>query len=95
MAFKKEVLKAWRLRKGYTQTIAAEEFNMTQAFYSHLEVGRKTPSLETLEIISNRTGIPVSSFLDGSDDKTHSNPTPPSLDPATALRADKPEAVNA
>lgn len=96
MAFNKEALKAWRLNKKYTQIKAAEEFNMTQAFYSHLEVGRKNPSLETLEIISNKTGIPVSSLVDGSDDKlTTSNPTPPSPRPATATRATRRKAVNA
>jgi transcriptional regulator with XRE-family HTH domain len=71
LAFNNEVLKDWRVKKKLSQTEAAKLFGITQAFYSHLEIGIKTPSLGTLEIISGRTGIPVSDLLDSL------NPIPP------------------
>jgi transcriptional regulator with XRE-family HTH domain len=74
MAFKKEALKVWRIKNKLSQTDAARLFNMTQAFYSHLEVGRKAPSLDTLEIISNRTKIPISDLLDSAPNPTRPSP---------------------
>ena len=64
MGFKKDTLKKWRLEKKYTQKEAARIFNVTQGFYSKMELGEKSPSLDTLEIITNRTGISVSDLID-------------------------------
>ena len=64
MAFRKEILKKWRAENHLSQSEAAKMLDVTQAFYSHLEVGRKSPSLGTLEIISERTKIPISDLLD-------------------------------
>ena len=91
MAFRKEILRNWRIENKLSQTEAARILSVTQAFYSHLEVGRKSPSLGTLEIISERTKIPISNLLDTQ------NPTlPPSVRRRIAKRAGaRKEAVNA
>ena len=67
LAFKGGVLKGWRLEKKLSQSDAAMLLSITQAFYCHLEVGRKAPSLDTLETISIRTGIPISELVGGAN----------------------------
>ena len=62
MAFNRLALKTWRETQNLSQTEAAKRFQITQAFLSELETGKKEPSFSTLEVISDKTGIAISDF---------------------------------
>lgn len=63
MAFRGELLKAWRIEKGLTQVEAAQKINISQNFWRNLEIGAKQPSVDTLVLLSNVTGISVDDLL--------------------------------
>lgn len=48
-----------RKLKGLTQAQLAEKIEVTQAYLGHLEQGRKSPSLETLEKIATALKIQI------------------------------------
>ncbi len=56
-------LKVWRARRGVTQTEMAERLNMSQGYFSRLELGKKSPSLRTLERLAGELGISVSDLI--------------------------------
>ena len=62
MAFNKLALKAWRESKSLSQMEAAKMFQITQAFLSELETGKKEPSFSMLEAISRKTGLSLDEF---------------------------------
>ena len=62
MAFNRLALKAWRESQSLSQTEAARRFQITQAFLSELETGKKEPSFSMLEAISEKTGIALGDF---------------------------------
>ena len=62
MAFNRLALKAWRESLSLSQTEAARRFQITQAFLSELETGKKEPSFSMLEAISEKTGIALGDF---------------------------------
>ena len=62
MAFNRLALKAWRDSQSLSQTEAARRFQITQAFLSELETGKKEPSFSMLEAISEKTGIALGDF---------------------------------
>ena len=65
MAFNRLALKAWRESQNLSQTEAARRFQITQAFLSELETGKKEPSFSMLEAISKKTGIALGDFSTG------------------------------
>ena len=65
MAFNRLALKAWRESQSLSQTEAAKRFQITQAFLSELETGKKEPSFSMLEAISEKTGIALGDFSTG------------------------------
>lgn len=79
MAFRGELLKAWRKAQDLTQAEAGAKVNVTQGFWRGLEAGTRQPSLDTLSLISRVTGF--------STDELLGNPTQP-------LPAQKPEQEN-
>lgn len=78
MAFKSELLKAWRIKNAFTQVEAAQKINISQNFWRNLEIGAKQPSIDTLSAISRLTGISVDELL--------GNPTQPLLNQEQGLR---------
>lgn len=69
MAFRGELLKAWRESRNMTQCAAARELGIAQPFLRNLEIGARQPSTDTLVSISRLTGISVDDLL--------GNPTQP------------------
>lgn len=62
MAFNRLALKSWRESQSLSQTEAARRFQITQAFLSELETGKKEPSFSMLEAISRKTGLSLDEF---------------------------------
>ena len=79
MAFKGELLKAWRESRNMTQCATARELGIAQPFLRNLEIGARQPSTDMLVSISKLTGISVDDLL--------GNPTAP-------LPAQRPEQGN-
>lgn len=69
MAFRGELLKAWRISRNLSQATAASQIDITQAMWTMLERGKAKPSTDTLVAISRLTGISVDALL--------GNPTQP------------------
>lgn len=69
MAFRGELLKAWRESRNMTQCAAARELGIAQPFLRNLEIGARQPSTAMLVSISRLTGISVDDLL--------GNPTQP------------------
>ena len=69
MAFRGELLKAWRESRNMTQCAVARELGIAQPFLRNLEIGARQPSTDTLVAISRLTGISVDALL--------GNPTQP------------------
>ena len=87
MLFMSGKLKEWRVEIGLTQEEAAKKARITQAYWYSLETGRRIPSLEVLDVLSDITGIKKSVLLG-----EHENPPLPSTPnepPATGERAKK------
>jgi transcriptional regulator with XRE-family HTH domain len=53
-------LKVWRVRRDLTQTEIATRLQISQGYWSRLELGKKNPSLKTLERLAAELGISVS-----------------------------------
>ena len=58
-----ETLKRLRLIYGYKATELSEKINISPSYLSEIENGKKQPSLELLETISNLYGIKLSSLI--------------------------------
>lgn len=69
MAFRGELIRAWREAQGISQSAAATKVHLSQVFWQKLEAGEKQPSTDTLSAISSLTGITVDDLL--------GNPTQP------------------
>ena len=69
MAFRGELIRAWREAQGISQSAAANKVHLSQVFWQKLEAGEKQPSTDTLSAISSLTGITVDDLL--------GNPTQP------------------
>lgn len=52
-----------RLRLDVTQTTLAEKCDVSPSFVSQLERGEKTPSLETLLVLSRALDVPLAYFF--------------------------------
>lgn len=63
-------LRLWRAHHGFTQVETAKRLAISQSYFSRLELGKKSPSLRTLERLSDKLGITVS-------DLTATPPRPP------------------
>ena len=63
MAFRGELLKAWRENHDMTQITVARELGITQPFLRNLEIGERNPSTDMLISISQLTGISVDDLL--------------------------------
>lgn len=57
------VLRMLRDYNGMTQAALAREMHYTGAFISLLEIGKRVPTLFTLEMYARRFGVPVSSII--------------------------------
>ena len=60
-------LKVWRTRRGLTQTEIAERLGVSQSHFSRLELGKKSPSLRTLDRLARALEITVSDLTTVSD----------------------------
>lgn len=81
-----------RMELGLTQNQLGEKVKTSRQTIYSWEKGNTIPNAEQLHELEFALKLsPGTLYLK----LTTPNPTPPSLDPATALRADKPEAVNA
>ena len=69
MAFRGELLKAWRQSHNVSQAAASSQINITQGMWAMLECGKAEPSTNTLVSVSRLTGISVDALL--------GNPTQP------------------
>ena len=57
-------LRIWRTKHGLTQTALAAKVGLNgSSMISHIEAGRKSPSLEAAIKLSQETGIPVDRFV--------------------------------
>jgi transcriptional regulator with XRE-family HTH domain len=61
-------LRIWRARHGVTQSDLARRLRMSQGYFSRIELGRKCPSLRTLERLSEEIGISVSDLTTANGD---------------------------
>lgn len=60
-----EKIKKLRLEKGFTSKKLAEITNLTPAYLSMLESGKRTnPSTEILQSIADALNVPMSTFFD-------------------------------
>jgi len=59
----KENIKNIRSNEGLSQQELAEKCNISQTFLGEIEIGRKYPSLQTLEKIANALNIDVYRLL--------------------------------
>ena len=84
MAFKGELLKAWRQSHNVSQAAASSQINITQGMWAMLECGKAEPSTDTLVSVSRLTGISVDALL--------GNPTQP-LPEATPAQGSENAAV--
>lgn len=66
MPFRKEALSDWRKRMKFSQTQAAGKIGVTQVYYSQLENGKRTPSLDILEVIAQVTELNLNQLMDAS-----------------------------
>ena len=48
------VIREKRISKGLSQSALGEQANITRVFLNQIELGRKRPSLNTLEVIADR-----------------------------------------
>lgn len=69
----------------FSQTQAAGKIGVTQVYYSQLENGKRTPSLDILEVIAQVTELSLNQLMDAS------HPTPPSGTEARSPRAKRKE----
>jgi DNA-binding XRE family transcriptional regulator len=53
----------WRIAAGLTQTAAAKRSGMNRSYLSHLESGRRHPTLATLERLAKTLKVTPGSFL--------------------------------
>lgn len=58
-------IRSFRIRAGYTQEYVSMKLNVTRQAYSNYECGRRTPSLESLRVLSILYGIPMDSLIPG------------------------------
>lgn len=52
-------IKLVRVKLGLTQEVVRKRAQLTQGFYSNIEIGRSNPGVKTLEKISDAFGVPV------------------------------------
>lgn len=52
-------LKKYRLRKKYSQEYLAEICGLHRTYISSIELGKKSPSLQTIEILANKLEIDI------------------------------------
>jgi transcriptional regulator with XRE-family HTH domain len=57
------VLRRLRVQKGLSQEEMGEEAGLHRTYISQLERGLKSPSLRTLERVSNALGITLGAFM--------------------------------
>lgn len=60
-------LRVWRARQGFTQIETAKRLKVSQSYFSRLELGKKSPSLRTLERLAGELGISVSDLTTAGD----------------------------
>ncbi|WP_455611419.1 helix-turn-helix domain-containing protein [Cloacibacillus porcorum] len=72
--FKNTALAEWRKTLEITAHQAAKMIGITQAFYSELESGKKTPSFKTLEAIIEQTGLDSNALISSSKSNSGTNP---------------------
>ncbi|MBA2487374.1 MAG: helix-turn-helix transcriptional regulator [Nitrospira sp.] len=53
------MLKAIRVKKGFSQDALAQKAKMSQTFLSHVERGKADPSLSTLKRLAAALGVTV------------------------------------
>ena len=58
-----DVIDAYRKLQDWTDSKFAEECGVDQSFWSMIRNNKRTPSLETLEKIIDRTGIEIGRLL--------------------------------
>ena len=63
MAFKGELLRAWRESNNMTQCAAARKLGITQPFLRNLEIGERQPSTAMLVSILKLTGFSTDDLL--------------------------------
>lgn len=65
-----DIIKKIRIEKGLTSKQLAELTNLTPAYLSMLENGKRTnPSTEILHSIANALQVPTSTFFDSEEEK--------------------------
>lgn len=62
MSFNSKLLAKWQAENTLTQEAAARIINVSQPYFSELLAGKKTPSFELLEVITEKTGYSMDSF---------------------------------
>lgn len=61
-------LRRVRLKKDWTQEVAAERLGLSLNFYNAMERGTKSPSFDNLELIGEVFRIPVCQLFEYSDE---------------------------
>jgi DNA-binding XRE family transcriptional regulator len=56
-------VRQWRIAAGLTQTSAAKRSGMNRSYLSHLESGRRNPTLATLERLAKILNVAPGYFL--------------------------------
>jgi transcriptional regulator with XRE-family HTH domain len=56
-------VRQWRTAAGLTQTAVAKRSGMNRSYLSHLESGRRNPTLATLERLAKTLNVAPGSFL--------------------------------
>lgn len=65
-----ERLREMRISRGYTQKTMADSINVAVRTYQNYEGGTRTPSYETLAILSNILDVSIDYLLGETDDNT-------------------------
>jgi DNA-binding XRE family transcriptional regulator len=58
-----KTVRHWRIAAGLTQTAVAKRSGMNRSYLSHLESGRRDPTLATLERLAKILNVAPRSFL--------------------------------
>jgi DNA-binding XRE family transcriptional regulator len=56
-------MRHWRIAAGLTQTAVAKRYGMNRSYLSHLESGRRNPTLATLERLAKTLKVTPGYFL--------------------------------
>ena len=64
MSFTLQNLRHWRLKRDLSQSALAKKTGVTQASISHLEEGRRIPTLRTLSRLADALGVPFQQLLE-------------------------------